>query len=209
MSHETIYRTLFVQARGALKKGLLAHLRSGRRMRKARRASTAGQQRGQIKDAVSIRERPAEAEVRAVPGHWEGDLLAGARNTHIVATLVERSSRFVMLVRVRGKDTQSVVRGFERTDPTTTRGHDGHLELGPRHRDGRSQEVHGSHRRCGLLLRPEKPLVARHERKHQQAAAPVLAQRDGPLGTQPVRSGSDRAKTQQPTPQDSRLPHPG
>lgn len=108
ISHETIYRTLFVQTRGALKKELLAHLRSRRVMRKSRRASTAGQQRGQIKDAVSIRERPPEVEDRAVPGHWEGDLLSGSRNTH-VATLVERSSRFVMLVRVSGKNTESVV----------------------------------------------------------------------------------------------------
>ena len=108
ISHETIYRTLFVQAKGVLKKELLAHLRSGRMMRKGRHASTKGQPRGQIKDAVSIRERPPEAEDRAVPGHWEGDLIAGSRNTHI-ATLVERSSRFVMLVRVGGKDTESVV----------------------------------------------------------------------------------------------------
>ena len=108
VSHETIYRTLFVQARGALKRELLAHLRSGRMMRKGRHASTAGQRRGQIKEALSICERPPEAEDRAVPGHWEGDLLAGSRNTH-VATLVERSSRFVMLVRVSGKDTESVV----------------------------------------------------------------------------------------------------
>lgn len=108
VSHETIYRTLFVQTRGALKRELLAHLRSGRMMRKGRHASTAGQPRGQIKEAVSIRERPPEAEERAVPGHWEGDLLSGSRNTH-VATLVERSSRFVMLVRVAGKDTESVV----------------------------------------------------------------------------------------------------
>jgi IS30 family transposase len=108
ISHETIYRTLFVQARGALKKELLAHLRSRRLMRRSRRASTKGQPRGQIKEAVSIRERPPEAEDRAVPGHWEGDLLAGSRNTH-VATLVERSSRFVMLVQVSGKDTESVV----------------------------------------------------------------------------------------------------
>jgi IS30 family transposase len=108
VSDETIYRTLFVQARGVLKKELLAHLRSGRMMRKSRYASTSGQQRGQIKEAVSIRKRPPEAEDRAVPGHWEGDLIAGARNTHIV-TLVERSSRFVMLVSVRGKDTESVV----------------------------------------------------------------------------------------------------
>ena len=108
ISHETIYRTLFVQARGALKRELLAHLRSKRMMRKGRRASTAGQPRGQIKEAVSIRERPPEVEDRAVPGHWEGDLLSGSRNTHL-ATLVERSSRFVMLVRVGGKDTETVV----------------------------------------------------------------------------------------------------
>jgi IS30 family transposase len=108
ISHETIYRTLFVQARGALKRELLAHLRSRRLMRKGRRASTRGQPRGQIKDAVSIRQRPPEVEDRAVPGHWEGDLVAGSRNTH-VATLVERSARFMMLVRVGGKDTESVV----------------------------------------------------------------------------------------------------
>ncbi len=108
ISHETIYRTLFVQARGVLKKELLAHLRSGRMMRRGRHATTRGQPRGQIKEAVSIRERPPEAEDRAVPGHWEGDLISGSRNTH-VATLVERRSRFVMLVRVGGKDTESVV----------------------------------------------------------------------------------------------------
>jgi len=108
VSHETIYRTLFVQTRGALKRELLAHLRSRRMMRRGRHASTSGQPRGQIKEAVSIRERPPEAEDRAVPGHWEGDLISGSRNTH-VATLVERSSRFVMLVRVGGKDTESVV----------------------------------------------------------------------------------------------------
>jgi IS30 family transposase len=111
ISHETIYRTLFVQSRGALKRELLAHLRSRRIMRKGRHASRRGQPRGQIKEAVSIRERPPEVEDRAVPGHWEGDLLAGSRNTH-VATLVERSSRFVMLVRVDGKDTESVVRAL-------------------------------------------------------------------------------------------------
>jgi len=97
ISHETIYRTLFVQARGALKRELLAHLRSRRLMRRGRHASTRGQARGQIKEAISIRERPPEVEDRAVPGHWEGDLMAGSRNTHF-ATLVERSWRFVMLV---------------------------------------------------------------------------------------------------------------
>ena len=108
VSHETIYKSLFIQARGVLKKELMAHLRSRRIMRRARTATTEGQPRGRIIDAVSIRERPAEAEDRAVPGHWEGDLLSGGKNSHI-ATLVERHTRYVMLVHVAGKDTTSVV----------------------------------------------------------------------------------------------------
>jgi hypothetical protein len=108
VSHETIYKSLFVQARGVLRKELIAHLRSRRTMRRAKTASTAGQARGQIRDAVSIRERPAEVEDRAVPGHWEGDLITGSHNSHI-ATLVERHSRYLLLVRVPGKDTASVV----------------------------------------------------------------------------------------------------
>ena len=108
VSHETIYRSLFIQARGALKRELISLLRSGRVMRRAKNASTAGQTRGQIIDAISIRERPAEIEDRAIPGHWEGDLITGSNNTHI-ATLVERHSRFTMLVKVDGKDTASVV----------------------------------------------------------------------------------------------------
>ena len=111
VSHETIYLSLFVQTRGVLKQALIAHLRRRRRMRRSKLASTAGQRRGRIIDAVSIRERPAAAEDRAVPGHWEGDLLSGARNSHI-ATLVERQSRFVLLVRLPGKDTTSVVQAL-------------------------------------------------------------------------------------------------
>src|ERR1700675_2738314 len=108
VSHETIYRSLFIQARGVLKKELMDHLRSKRRMRRSRHATVSGQSRGQIVDAISIRERPAEGEDRAVPGHWEGDLLGGAHNSH-VATLLERGSRFVMLVKVPSKDTATVV----------------------------------------------------------------------------------------------------
>jgi IS30 family transposase len=108
ISHETIYRSLFIQTRGVLKKELLGHLRSRRRMRHAQSASTAGQPRGQIIDGVSIRDRPADVEDRAIPGHWEGDLITGAQNTHM-ATLVERQSRFTLLVKVPGKDTASVV----------------------------------------------------------------------------------------------------
>jgi IS30 family transposase len=111
VSHETIYRSLFIQSRGALKQELLAHLRTQRRMRRARSATNKGQLRGQILDAVSIRERPAEVADRAVPGHWEGDLLAGAKNSHI-ATLVERHSRFVMLVKLPARDSHSVVKAL-------------------------------------------------------------------------------------------------
>lgn len=111
--HETIYRTLHVQARGALKKELLSHLRRRRPLRRSRRYSTAGQPRGQIVDAVPIAARPASIEDRAVPGHWEGNLLPGAKNTH-VATLVERQSRFVQLIKVSSKDAETVVRALTR-----------------------------------------------------------------------------------------------
>ena len=108
VSHETIYRSLFVQARGALKNELLGHLRTQRRFRRSRHATYRGQGRGAIIDAVSIRERPAEVEDRAVPGHWEGDLVEGSRGTYI-ATLVERQSRFVVLVKLSEKTTEAVV----------------------------------------------------------------------------------------------------
>ena len=108
VSHETIYRSLFIQARGVLKKELIGHLRSRRRMRRVKHASTAGQPRGQIVDGVSIRDRPADVEDRAIPGHWEGDLITGSQNTHM-ATLVERQSRFTLLGKVQEKDTTSVV----------------------------------------------------------------------------------------------------
>lgn len=108
VSHETIYRTLFIQARGALKKELLAHLRRSRGMRRSRHHTQKTADHGRIKDTVSISERPAEAEDRAVPGHWEGDLLFGSNNSQIV-TLVERQSRYVMLARADGKDTETVI----------------------------------------------------------------------------------------------------
>ena len=107
VSHETIYRSLFVQARGVLKKELLQYLRTQRPTRRSRHTSLKGQV-GQIPNAISIRERPASVEDRAVPGHWEGDLIAGSNNSYI-ATLVERYTRYVMLVKVNNKDTESVV----------------------------------------------------------------------------------------------------
>jgi IS30 family transposase len=106
VSHETIYRSLFIQTRGVLKKELMDYLRSKRHMRRSRHARVHGH--GRIIDAISIRERPAEAEDRAIPGHWEGDLLSGGKNSHMV-TLVERHSRFLMLIKVPSKDTAVVV----------------------------------------------------------------------------------------------------
>jgi IS30 family transposase len=102
VSHETIYQTLFVQARGVFRKELTDHLRRSGYIRRAKKLQSA--RKGGIIDALSIRERPPEAEDRAVPGHWEGDLLAGGRSTHI-ATLVERRSRFVILVKISSKDS--------------------------------------------------------------------------------------------------------
>lgn len=108
VSHESIYRTLFIQARGALKKELLKHLRRTRGMRRSRHHTQKTDNHGRITDTVSIRERPAEVEDRAVPGHWEGDLMFGSNNSQI-ATLVERHTRYVMLARVKSKDTETVI----------------------------------------------------------------------------------------------------
>lgn len=111
VSHETIYRSLFIQTRGVLKKELLAHLRATRSIRRSRHATLKRSGLGQIKDAVSISERPADVEDRAVPGHWEGDLIAGSGNSFI-ATLVERHTRFVMLAKVGNKDSNSVIQAL-------------------------------------------------------------------------------------------------
>ena len=108
VSHETIYRSLFIQARGALKKALLQHLRRTRGIRRSRHHTQKTADHGRITDTVSIRERPASAEDRAVPGHWEGDLLFGSNNSQI-ATLVERHTRYVMLARTDSKDTETVI----------------------------------------------------------------------------------------------------
>lgn len=108
VSHETIYRTLFIQARGALKKELLGHLRSRRQMRSSKKPGLGG---GELRETISIRERPAEAQDRAVPGHWEGDLLCGGKSTQI-ATLVERHSRYVMLVKLKNKESEQVARAL-------------------------------------------------------------------------------------------------
>ncbi len=108
VSHEIIYRSLYVQARGALKKELIKHLRTQRTMRHSRHGNRSGEGQGQIKDMIAISERPASVEDRAVPGHWEGDLIVGSNDSYL-ATLVERHTRYVMLAKVNGKDTKTVI----------------------------------------------------------------------------------------------------
>ena len=114
VSHETIYRTLYIQSRGALKKELLAHLRRTRAMRRSRHHTQKTEDHGRITGTISISERPASAEDRAVPGHWEGDLLIGSKNSQI-ATLVERQTRYVMLVKVTRKDSETVIKALIKT----------------------------------------------------------------------------------------------
>lgn len=123
VSHETIYKSLFVQSRGVLKRELQKHLRTKRPFRQSKKYNTRGSLRGQIIEGISITDRPPEVEDRVVPGHWEGDLIAGSANTHI-ASLVERQSRFTMLIKVGGKDTETVVAALTRqirTLPTQLR----------------------------------------------------------------------------------------
>ena len=114
VSHETIYRSLYIQARGALKKELVQYLRRTRVMRRSRHHTQKTDNHGRIKDTISISERPATVADRAVPGHWEGDLLCGSGNSQI-ATLVERHTRYVMLVKVERKDTETVINALIKT----------------------------------------------------------------------------------------------
>jgi IS30 family transposase len=137
VSHETIYKSLFIQARGALKKELLQHLRKTRAMRRSRHHTQKTDNHGRITNTVSIRERPASVEDRAVPGHWEGDLIMGSNNSQI-ATLVERHTRYVMLVRVKSKDTKTGDQCTHQTCSQTAERAIQVVDLGSRQGDGGS-----------------------------------------------------------------------
>ena len=184
VSHETIYRTLFVQTRGALKKELIEHLRTHRPIRRSRHATAKADTRGRIPDTVSISERPASVEDRAVPGHWEGDLLCGSKNSYIV-TLVERHTRYVMLAKIPSRDTQTVVNALIKQAKKLPDHLYQSLDLGSRRRADGPQAVHHGDRHPGLLLRSAESVATRIEREHQPAAAPVLPQEDGSVRAQP------------------------
>jgi IS30 family transposase len=198
VSHETIYRSLFIQSRGVLKRALLGQLRRQRHFRHARASARARPKPGQILDAISIRQRPADVADRALPGHWEGDLLEGARGTY-VATLVERQSRYVMLVRLPNKETQTVVRALARRIRQLPQGHfksltwDRGTELAAHRTFTIATDVHvyfcdpqspwqrGSNENTNGLLRQYLPHAADFSR-YRQTQLDAIAQR---LNTRP------------------------
>ena len=185
VSAETIYKTLFVQSRGALKKELVGQLRRRKSIRRSKQATSAGNLRCPIPDLVSISQRPAEADDRAVPGHWEGDLLEGSRGTpdrhpgRAPLSLCDAHQDST------GKDTNTVVTALSRARPTTPHRAAPTPGLGPRQRARRPPPLHRRNRRPGLLLRPPKPLATRIKRKHQRPTPPILPQRHQPRPTRP------------------------
>ena len=208
MSHETIYRSLFIQARGVLKKALIEHLRTHRAIRRSRHATAKGDARGEIPDMVSIRERPASVDDRAPPGHWEGDLLSGSANSYIV-TLVERHTRYVMLAKIPSRDTQTVVSALIKQAKklpdelykslTWDRGKE---TLGP-------QALHHGDQHRRVLLRSAEPLAARLQREHQPTAATVLPQGHRSIGAQSGAAILHREGAQRASSHDARLPVAG
>ena len=168
VSPETIYQSLYVQARGALRKELTACLRTGRAVRRNRSRL---ELRGKIADMVMISERPAEIADRAVPGHWEGDLILGKNNRSAVGTLVERSTRYVLLLHLGGDHTADTVRTAMTAKIKSLPEHlmrsitwDQGREMSP------ARRVQRRHRRADLFLRPSLPLAARHPTKTPTAS---------------------------------------
>ena len=206
ISPETIYQSLFVQARGELRRQLKGDLRSGRT---GRRQRSAGERRGRMVDMISISERPAEVEDRAVPGHWEGDLLMGANNQSAIATLVERHTRYVLLARLEdGHGTERVIDAIiERIG--TLPAHLAKSLTWDQGRAGRAQALHGADRHSGVLLRSALAVAARVEREHQRAAAPIPTQGQRSGHSQPDRARPHRKPAQRTPPQDVGLDDPG
>ena len=195
VSHETIYVSLFVQSRGALRKELTRYLRSGHTTRRPR-GHTVMNGQGQLRGTLNIRERPAEADDRAVPGHWEGDLLMGKR-MHAMATLVERKTRFVMLIALPNGHAADVV-----ADALAAK----IVELPQQLRrsltwdQGKEMAAHArfsvQDRRPRLLLRPAQSLAARQQREHQRPVTPVLPQTHRDRALHPSRPRRRRRRTQ-------------
>ncbi len=224
ISHEAIYQSLFIEGRGALKRELAACLRTGRALR-VPRARTQNKPQGHVSADVVISERPAEAADRAVPGHWEGDLIIGTDRSAI-GTLVERKSRSTMLVHLPRLD------GWGQAPPVKNgpalsgygavamnaalaaslarlpRAAAADPDVGPRQRTRRARPVRVGHRHEGVLRRSALTLAAAHEREHQRSAAPVLSERDRSVPMVGRRTRSGRSCPQQQAPQGPRLEDP-
>ncbi len=175
VSHETICQSIYVQGRGALRRELAVCLRTGRALRKPRRGKGSGAAGSRTWCMIS--ERPAEAADRAVPGHWEGDLIVGKDNKSVIGTLVERSTRFVLLLHLpHGHDAAGVAQAMTAAMGAMPAPAAPVADLGPGPGDGRARPGHPGHRPAGVLLRPALAMAARQQREHQRAAAPVLPQ---------------------------------
>lgn len=220
ISHEAIYQALYIQGRGALRRELTACLRTGRALR-VPRARTRGRGKKFVTEEVMINQRPAEAEDRAVPGHWEGDLIIGLDRSAI-GTLVERTTRFTMLLHLppmpghggprakngpalAGHGAEAVRDAIASTITTLPE----QLRISLTWDQGAEMAQHiqllDRHRATSLLRRPPQPLATRHEREHQWLATPVLPQRNRSIPLQPPRARRRRRDPQCPPPQDTRL----
>ena len=205
VSHETIYLSLFVQSRGVLKKALQAQLRQRHTLRRPRLA--AKKSGGYIVGAVSIRDRPATVEDRAVPGHWEGDLLVGPP---ILRGDAGRAALALRVSRSGGRTRDAHGRaGAYRARAAVARRLDGHADLGSRSRTRSSSQLLDRHRGAGLFLRPVQSVAARHQREHQRPAAPVSAEGNRPRPLHPDPAECDCARAQHAAPQDTGLSNAG
>ena len=208
VSHETIYRALYVQARGSLRGELTRHLRTRRQKRFARAHSNRGQGPGCIAGMVMISERPPEVADRAVPGHWEGDLLMGTRDTAI-ATLVERQTRYCQLVALpEGTNAEPVCEALKAEHRHAARPAAPLAHLGPGKGDGSAPAVQRRDRRRGVLLRSPQPVAARVQREHQRPPSPVLPERQEPRRGDSGRARRGRPQAQRPAPPNARIPDP-
>src|SRR5271166_1236593 len=175
VSHESIYRDVYMPSRKAFHPSMFHRLRSDRPIRRPR-GTRCSYGRGQIRNPVSIRERPAEADTREVAGHWEGDLVFGTR-TSAVATLVDRATRYAMIVALPdGRKADAVARALIEQMGTPPGAPAAVLDMGPRPRNGPTRRDHRGSVDAGVLLRPPPSLATQHQREHQSAAAPISAQ---------------------------------